>query len=75
MGIGATGPQAHTKVIEDLWRRTISVIPSEVGRLVYLGSLLDPNSGRYNHYGLETIYSPEQSDRALRQTHLELFYA
>ena len=75
MGIGATGPHAHTKVLEDLWRRTMSAIPSDLGKLAYLGSLLDPNSGRYRHYGLETVYSPEQADRALRQTHVELFYA
>ncbi len=75
MGIGTSGPQAHTKVLEDLRRRTLSVIPSDMGKLVYLSSLRDPNSGRYNHYGLESVYSPEQSDRALRYTHLELFYA
>ncbi len=74
MAIGTSGPQAHTKVLEDLWRNTISAIPSDLGKLVYLASLRDPNSGCYHHYGLETIYSPEQSDRALRQSHLELFY-
>lgn len=74
MGIGSSDNQAHSKVIEDLWRNTISAVPSDMGKLVYLASLRDANSGVYHHYGLETIYSPEQADRAIRQTHLELFY-
>jgi hypothetical protein len=74
MSIDATNRQAHTKVLEDLWRNTISAVHSEIGKLAYLASLRDPNSGLYHHYGLETVYSPEQCDRALRQTHLSLFY-
>jgi len=62
------------KIVEDLWDRTISAIPSHIGKLAYLSSLRDSNSGRYNHYGLETIYSAEESDITLREAHLELFY-
>lgn len=74
MTIGTTSGQAHTKVLEDLWRNTIAAIPSDMGKLAYLASLRDPNSGLYHHYGLETVYSAEQSDRALRQMHASLFY-
>ncbi len=74
MAIGSTNRQAHSKVLEDLWRNTMSAIPSDMGKLAYLGSLRDPNSGLYHHYGLEAVYSAEQSDLALRQMHLSLFY-
>lgn len=74
MLIGTSGEQAHTKVLQDLFRNTLSKVPSDFGKLVYLTSLRDANSGLYHHYGLETVYSPEQSDRALRQSHIELFY-
>jgi hypothetical protein len=74
MSIGTTNRQAHTKVLEDLWRNTISAIPADMGKLAYLASLRDPNSGLYHHYGLEAVYSAEQSDRALRQMHISVFY-
>ncbi len=70
----AAGKPDYRRLIEDIWKRTISVIPSDFGKLVYLASLRNPNSGTYHHYGLEAVYSPEQSDQALRQTHLEVFY-
>lgn len=74
MTLGTSHGQPHTKVIQDVWKNTISTIPSDIGKLAYLASLRDPNSGRYRHFGLESLYSPEQADAALRQTHLELFY-
>ena len=64
----------RSKAVEDVWRNTVSAIPSEFGKLAYLASLRDANSGLYHHYGLETVYSPEEADRALRRCHLELFY-
>lgn len=74
MEIGTSDDQAHTRVLQDVWKNTISTIPPDMGKLAYLASLRDPNSGLYHHYGLESVYSPEQSDRALHQTHIELFY-
>ena len=35
----------------DLWRHTLSQIPTTFGRLVFLASLRDPNTGAYAHYG------------------------
>ncbi len=69
-------PNGHDrkKLADDLWDRTIAVIPSHIGKLAYLSSLRDCNSGRYNHYGLATIYSADESDMALREAHVELFY-
>ncbi|MGB9604481.1 MAG: hypothetical protein ACP5U2_05315 [Bryobacteraceae bacterium] len=58
---------------DDLWRRTLSQIPTVFGRLVYLSSLRDPNTGRYEHFGLAQMFGEDEADRALRQSHLETF--
>ena len=60
-------------VTSDLWRHTLSQIPSCFGRLVYLASLRTPNTGRYEHHGLAMIFGEAQSDRALRKTHVDAF--
>lgn len=57
----------------DVWRRTLSQIPTVFGRLVYLASLRDPNSGRYEHFGLAQMFGEDEADRALRMSHLEAF--
>jgi hypothetical protein len=57
----------------DLWRHTLSQIPSVFGRLVYLCSLRDPNTGVYQHYGLAQVFSDQEADRVLRQSHEEAF--
>lgn len=53
----------------DLWRNTLSQIPSVFGRMVYLCSLRDANTGEYQHYGLSQIFGDEETDRALRESH------
>ena len=57
----------------DLWRNTLSQIPSVFGRLVYLSALRDSNSGRYEHHGLSLIFGESEADRALRRTHIQTF--
>jgi len=54
----------------DLWHRTLSQIPSRFGRLVYLASLRNVNTGVYEHHGLALLFSPERSNKALRISHL-----
>jgi hypothetical protein len=39
----------------DLFKNTLSRIPTLFGRLAYLASLRDSNSGIYRHYGLASI--------------------
>jgi len=57
----------------DLWRNTLSQIPSVFGRMVYLCSLRDANTGCYEHYGLAQAFSDEEADRVLRESHEQAF--
>jgi hypothetical protein len=57
----------------DLWKHTLSQIPSIYGRLVYLASLRDPNSGAYRHHGLTSAFGREEGVAALRKSHDETF--
>src|SRR5437899_9269888 len=59
--------------IEDLWKHTLSRIPSIYGRLAYLASVRDPNSGTYRHHGLAVSFGRDQSVQALKSTHEEVF--
>jgi hypothetical protein len=59
--------------MSDLWRNTLSQIPSVFARLVYLASLRDSNSGRYQHHGLALIFGEEESSMALAKSHKQVF--
>jgi hypothetical protein len=57
----------------DLWRHTIDQIPSVFGRLVYMSSLRDQNTGTYEHHGLSQMFGQEATDAALRESHDQAF--
>jgi hypothetical protein len=59
----------NRSAIEDLWRVTLSQIPSLLGRLVYLSSLRDPNTGLYAHFGLAQRFNAAEADAAIRASH------
>jgi hypothetical protein len=57
----------------DLWQHTLSTIDTVFGRLVYLSSLCNPNSGRYEHFGLTRLYGSKETDHAMRDAHRKTF--
>ena len=59
--------------LADLWKHTLSQIPSIYGRVVYLASLRDANSGIYRHHGLSAAFGREESLSALRKSHEDTF--
>ena len=61
------------RAVADVWRNTLSQIPSVFGRLVYLAGLRNPNSGRYDHHGLALVFGDEHANRALKKSHKQVF--
>ena len=57
----------------ELWRRTLSQITSVFGRLVYLASLRDPNTGKYVHFGFAQRFTDREADLTLRRSHSNIF--
>jgi hypothetical protein len=57
----------------DLWRNTISQIPSVFGKLVYLASLRNPNNGAYEHHGLALVFGEDEANKALKNSHTRVF--
>ncbi len=57
----------------DLWRRTLTQIPTVFGKLVYLASLRDSNHGGYEHHGLALIHGELEASRTLLESHERTF--
>src|SRR5258705_7727170 len=58
----------------DLWRHTLSQIPTTFGRLVFLSTLRDPNTGAYAHYGFaQRVGDAATAEEALQQSHWQCF--
>lgn len=57
----------------DLWRHTLSQIPTLFGKMMYLGNLRDPNSGEYHHHGLALVFGDKEAEKALRRNHKQAF--
>ncbi len=58
---------------EDLWLHTLSQIPTQFGKLQYLASLRDPNTGTYEHHGLALLFGEKEAAKAMRQNHKRTF--
>lgn len=61
------------QVVSDFTVSTLAAIPTVYGRLIYLASLRDLSSGKYEHAGLAAVYSPEAVQEALAYCHREIF--
>ena len=59
--------------ISDLRNRTLSRLPCDFSRLVYLASSRDYNTGRYYHDGLAFHFSDDVVDKAFAVCHEEIF--
>ena len=59
--------------LSDLWRNTLLRIPTLYGRLSYLASLLETDTGRYRHHGLADVFGRNESHAALKDSHMEVF--
>jgi hypothetical protein len=71
MTAGLTSMQ---EAYEDLQRRSLSKIPCNLGRLIYLASTRDYNSGSYHHEGLAMRFDPDAARKALEVAHRQVFY-
>jgi hypothetical protein len=59
--------------ISDSWRRTLSGIPTLIGRVAYLASLRNANTGIYEHFGISQRIGEDQADKVLRRSHMAVF--
>ena len=65
--------QFERGAVSNLWRNTLSRIPTTFGRMVYLNSLRNVNSGAYEHHGLAQTYGEDEADMTLRRSHSQTF--
>jgi hypothetical protein len=59
--------------IAESWQRTLSSIPTLIGRIVYLSSLRNVNTGIYEHFGFAQRAGADEVDRTLRRSHMNAF--
>jgi hypothetical protein len=57
----------------DLWRNTLSQIPTTYGRLVFFSTMRDQDTGRYTHYGFAQRVGDETAHETMKQSHLQCF--
>jgi len=69
----ATAGPADGRAMNDVWQRTLGQIPTAFGKLVYLASLRNANTGCYQHFGLAQLYGADEADRVLRSSHESVF--
>src|SRR5437899_11130169 len=59
--------------VRDLRNRTLSRLPGDFSRLVYLASSRDLNTGHYSHDGLAFHFSENVASKAMAACHTEIF--
>ena len=58
---------------DDFLQRSLSKLPCDLARLIYLASTRDYNTGTYHHDGLASRFSPETAAKALEIAHRQIF--
>ena len=66
-------PLSLGAAMEDLKKQTLSYLPGNLSRLIYLAATRDYNTGKYYHDGLAIRYSPSVAGQALAACHREAF--
>ena len=61
------------QVIRDFTATTLAAIPNLFGRLIYVATLRDLSSGKYEHAGLAAVYPQGAVQEALKFCHQEIF--
>jgi hypothetical protein len=65
--------QQNRRVIQDFTATTLAGISGQFARLIYMASLRDLSSGRYEHQGLAALYPEEAVQQALQVCHEQIF--
>lgn len=65
--------QQNRRVVQDFTVNSLAGIPGPFSRLVYVASLRDLSSGRYEHQGLAALYPEEAVQQALELCHEQIF--
>jgi hypothetical protein len=65
--------QQSRAVIEDFSSRSLAAISSDYGRLYYVSSLRNSDSGQYEHDGLTSLYPENAVQSGISHCHEELF--
>ena len=71
--ITLTQLQQNRRVIQDFTVTTLANISGLFARLVYVASLRDLSSGRYEHAGLAALYPDQALQQALQVCHEQVF--
>lgn len=64
---------AREAAATESWQRTLSRISTLFGRVAYLASLRDANTGTYQHHGLAQRIGEEATDGIIRRSHMAVF--
>ena len=65
--------QQNRRVVQDFTLNTLAGIDGPFARLVYVASLRDLSSGRYEHQGLAALYPDGAVQQALELCHEQIF--
>lgn len=62
----------HHGIAEESWVRDLYQVETAYGRLVYLANLRNPDSGRYEHFGVDAS-AAGSANRSLKSLHEAIF--